>query len=789
VGTSACVGAAFVIGVALWAGAVRVRWWMLRVVAACTVAIVITGALYFSHAAGGPLSLFYLWATLYVFYFFGQAAVASLTALVGLAYGVALLADPAAGSWGDVLARWGLTMGTVLVSGLLVRKLTGDSKRLAAIVETSEDAILTERADSTIASWNLGAERLYGYTAAEAIGRPVSILVPPDREGEEKSIFARVMQGEPVDSYETRRLRKDGRVIDVSLTVSPVRDRTGQVVAASAIARDITERLRVEEQARRSEEHYRLTFESNPQPMWVFDVETLGFVAVNRAAIEHYGYSEDEFLAMTIADIRPAGDVEALQKAVAQNAHAYESASHWRHRKKDGTLFDVEVTAGPLPVAGRAAKLVVAIDITERRRAERQVRHQADHDPLTELFNRRRFTELLDAELASSASSGRRCSVAMFALDHFKYANDSFGHKLGDTLIQQAAHTLLAQLRGHDVLARIGGDEFAVLMPGADAAEAARTVGNVLAALRARPWHLVGTTTASAGVAEYEPVSRACADDLLVAADLALYEAKDAGRDRVSVYSGAKGGLTFVEQIREAVRAERFVLHAQPILDLRTGKIVQEELLIRMLGVDGELVPPASFIPVAERFGLIRDIDHWVVRKATALARAGRKIEVNISAHSLGDRELTRIVGDGLAAGDDGRNLIFEITETAAASNYADARDFAERLGRLGCGFALDDFGTGFGSFSYLKHVPVSYLKIDMEFVRDLSRSQVNQRVVKAIVQIAEAFGQRTIAEGVEDQMTLDALRAYGVHYAQGYFIGRPAPLRDAPAAVALAVS
>jgi len=243
-----------------------------------------------------------------------------------------------------------------------------------------------------------------------------------------------------------------------------------------------------------------------------------------------------------------------------------------------------------------------------------------------------------------------------------------------------------------------------------------------------------------------------------------------------------KRGHTWIDEIRHALAEDRFVLYSQPILDLATGQVVREELLVRMLASGGEVIPPASFIPACERFGLIHELDRRVVSRALELAAGGRRVAVNLSAHSLGDREITRLVAGVVGRGLDPDTLVFEITETAAAANYKEAADFAERLSRIGCGFALDDFGTGFGALSYLKHIPFGYLKIDREFVRELASQPRNQRIVGIIVRTASEFGQKTIAEGVEDAKTLDILRALGVDMAQGFHIARPEPVATIPA-------
>jgi EAL domain-containing protein (putative c-di-GMP-specific phosphodiesterase class I) len=233
-----------------------------------------------------------------------------------------------------------------------------------------------------------------------------------------------------------------------------------------------------------------------------------------------------------------------------------------------------------------------------------------------------------------------------------------------------------------------------------------------------------------------------------------------------------------VQRIRAALTEDRFVLHAQPIIDLATGEAVHEELLIRMVDEEGHVIPPAHFLPTAEAFGLIGDIDRWVVGEAVRVAATGRCVHVNLSGRSASSQllrdELTAAIH---SSGVDPRNLVFELTETAAVSNMTDARAFAVHLRELGCRMALDDFGTGFGSLTYLRNLPTDFLKIDMDFVQNLGTSEGDLRVVEAVVDIAARFGQQTVAEGVEDEAALNLLREAGVDFAQGYLLGRPAPL------------
>ncbi len=237
--------------------------------------------------------------------------------------------------------------------------------------------------------------------------------------------------------------------------------------------------------------------------------------------------------------------------------------------------------------------------------------------------------------------------------------------------------------------------------------------------------------------------------------------------------------LTWVGRVREALDEERFVLYSQPIVPFRAGK-GSEELLLRMVGRDGEIIPPGAFLPVAEKYGLIGEIDRWVVGQAARIAAGGRRVEANLSAQSIGNLDLLSLIEQEMtAAGTDPSDLVFEITETALMGDIEAGEAFARGLAELGCSLALDDFGTGFGSFTYLKKLPIKYLKIDIEFVRELNSDRANQHLVKATIGLARDFGYQTIAEGVENRETLDLLREIGVDFAQGFYLGRPTPIES----------
>jgi EAL domain-containing protein (putative c-di-GMP-specific phosphodiesterase class I) len=338
-------------------------------------------------------------------------------------------------------------------------------------------------------------------------------------------------------------------------------------------------------------------------------------------------------------------------------------------------------------------------------------------------------------------------------------------------------------------VARLGGDEFAVLLRDADRDTAERIAEGMLETVRERRLPLEGqriSMTTSVGIVcfgDEEPR----VEDLMVSADLAMYAAKEAGGNRYHVatadggeyVSGMQVRLNWADQIRRALDEDRFVLYCQPIFNLSSNEVTQYELLLRMVGEDGEIVMPAAFIDTAERFGLIQEIDQWVAREAIHLLAAHDvRLEVNISGKSMGDLAIPELVEREIAAtGIDPGRLVFEITETAAIANMEQARAFAERLTRLGCRFALDDFGAGFSSFYYLKYLPLDYLKIDGDFIRSLTSSVTDQLVVKSMVDIARGMGMKTIAEFVEAPETVAMLREKGVDYSQGYFHGAPRPV------------
>jgi diguanylate cyclase (GGDEF)-like protein/PAS domain S-box-containing protein len=521
----------------------------------------------------------------------------------------------------------------------------------------------------------------------------------------------------------------------------------------------------------------------------------------NDALAELTGYPRADLRGMDFDAIFHPEDVADLAERV-QELDGERPRRHTEHRILTAAGMVRWVTVSLL--RGEAGepehRLVQLQDFSDRKRFEGQLQYLADHDPLTGLFNRRRFEQELERELESSRRYATGGALLVLDLDNFRYVNDSLGHPAGDEMISAVGHALSHRLRNTDTVGRLGGDEFGVILPYASEEDAVPVASGLLEVLRdavsIEAEHGRRRTTASIGVALFpDAEERMSAEELLVEGDIAMYDAKDAGRDRVAVFAleserhqTAEVRLTWAERIRAALREDRFVLHAQPILPLgRDDGVPRFELLLRMIDASGDLIPPGTFLYVAERFGLIEEVDRWVVREAMRLLsieeRAGRRacLSVNLSAKSIQDPKMTEFIARRLAAtGVDPRGLIFEVTETVAIENVERAKQFARELRSLGSNFALDDFGSGFASFYYLKHLDFDYLKIDGEFIENLPESPTDQLVVRALVDIAGGLGRRTVAEYVEDEETLQMLRSFGVDFVQGFHLGHPSPFLGA---------
>lgn len=463
-----------------------------------------------------------------------------------------------------------------------------------------------------------------------------------------------------------------------------------------------------------------------------------------------------------------------------------------------GDRYAVAATTGVMRGRGGGVGGAVFVlrDVSQERHMARKLSYQASHDALTGLINRREFEARIDQALDDAKAEGSEHVLLFLDLDRFKTVNDSCGHRAGDELLKQLAHLLQKTVRAGDSVARLGGDEFGILLTHCHldrATPIAETARRTVHEHRFAWDGKVFTVGASVGLVSVNAESKNL-EELLNAADSACYAAKESGRNRVTVHGADdiatdqnRGEARWLSRIQGALEEDRFRLFAQPIMPLRDSLDGPNcEVLLRMVGEDGALMPPGAFIPPAERYNLMVRIDRWVLRAvvdALSTATGGddhRSLTLNLSGHSLGEPEFQEFVRSELTTSDlDPRRLAFEITETAAIANLTGALEFMKSLRELGCRFVLDDFGSGLSSFGYLKTLPVEYLKIDGMFVRDIGHDPVGMAMVRSIGEIGQVMGIQTIAECAETQDVLDLLKTLPVDFVQGFAVGVPKPLAD----------
>jgi len=454
------------------------------------------------------------------------------------------------------------------------------------------------------------------------------------------------------------------------------------------------------------------------------------------------------------------------------------------------TLWVRAINNVEINVKGEAIARGLILDIMEQKTAEDRIVYLAEHDSLTGLINRRRFQEELERSIAFTQRYKHQGALLFIDLDQFKYINDTYGHQYGDEYLLDVSRRLAKVLRKTDILGRLGGDEFGVIIPSATEEETI-TVANALLGTLSQEMiecdNKLIHISASIGIAFF-PTQGYVASDLLAKADAAMYTAKNKGRSQYHIFSedddelwNMQAKIHWEERIRWALENNRLLLHFQPVADLVNREIVHYEVLLRMRGRDNEMITPPAFIDTAERFGLIREIDRWVLRNAIkeqAQRRdAGEEVTlaINISGRHFGSSEIMLLVKESMENyRADPSKLIFEVTETAAVENLSQAREFIDSLRSLGCRFALDDFGIGFSSFHYLRNLPVDYVKIDGSFVRNLHHDEEDRIFVKAMVDLASGLGITCIAEFVENGEIVSVLKELGVTLGQGYHIARP---------------
>jgi len=433
----------------------------------------------------------------------------------------------------------------------------------------------------------------------------------------------------------------------------------------------------------------------------------------------------------------------------------------------------------------------VETELAERKVIDARLQYLVNHDDLTGLYSRRRLVKTLEDSLSRLENTEQKISLLHIDLDQFKVINDLEGHQAGDQLLVNVANLLRSFIDKEKILARISSDEYTILLRNTNQLETLEFAEKIRHAMKAfsfaiedRVYH-IGLSIGVAVIALNDDLS---ASEILARADQACFVAKRHGRNMIHLYdeldqevNTLRDEAHWAPRIRNALDKDRFCLMFQPVINLKNNQIDHYEALIRMRDENNELISPGIFIPVAERMGMIHDIDNWVIKQAIhALQQLPEEkshlsLNINLSSHAFHDLGLLDRIKDCLHESQvDATRITFEITETAAIANYEQTREMIIKLRELGCSFALDDFGVGFNSFSYLKQFPVDYLKIDGSFITNLINDPIDQTLVKSMVEISRTLGKKTVAEFVESEEVLEMIKSYGIDHAQGYFIGKP---------------
>jgi len=664
---------------------------------------------------------------------------------------------------------------------------------------------------------NPSVQRLTGYTPDECLAMadfPLSIIASEDR-GRARTELARAVRGGSGDDFEFRIRHKDGLPLWVSMSWQSIYGRAGEFLGSRSSVRDISERKRMELDlqdkvmelqqsediqkrlvAQAYQEQARMTSLLSAMNIGILFEDVENRVTYFNPAFRRIWLIPD---AVDLAG-RATRDVLGLSANVlARPDHFSKHILHVLDTHEVSDTFEIVMADGRVvtqlsyPVRDNEGRFIGRLwiyeDVTRERQTAEQLIYLAERDSLTGLYNRHRFQEELARMLADVERRKSHGALLFFDLDEFKYINDTFGHRAGDAMLIRVAGEVHALVRRNEVISRIGGDEFAVLLPDATEIDATHLAERIVRAIAQIPFRFEGQNlrlTTSLGIALY-PQHGANAEELVSHADAAMYHAKESGKNAWRVYRHDLDDsremlhrLSWNDRLSNALENDLLRLHFQGVYHAADGSLSHVEALVRMQDeTDADrIIMPGHFIPAAEKTGKILDIDRWVIRESIALLKRVPNlpaIAVNISGRSFDEPTLPRYIDELLSEqGVLPRRLMVELTETSAVSDLHDAQRFIEALRQTGCRVCLDDFGTGFSSFAYLKHLKAAILKIDRLFIRDLPNDHDNQVFVKSIVDVARGMNKITVAEFVGDAETLVMLKAFGVDMVQGYHLDMP---------------
>ncbi|MHB8535456.1 MAG: EAL domain-containing protein [Sulfuricaulis sp.] len=671
---------------------------------------------------------------------------------------------------------------------LTERKRTEDMlARLGRILDNSTNEIYVFDADTLrFAQVNQGGQRNLGYSLEELKTLTPLDLKPDFTKESFESLLAPLRRGETTSLvFKTRHRRKDGSLYPVEIHLQFSRDETPPVFFA--IIQDISERQQADTRL------HQLSSVVEQTADIILITDRGGVIEyVNPAYEQITGYSQQEVLGKNASVVKSGKHGKVIYEEMWRTILAGRVfRGRLTNRKKDGSLYYEEKTISPLrDASGKITHFVsTGKDITQHLRSEERLHHLAHHDPLTDLPNRVLLQDRLKQAMQDADRLDRLVAVMFLDLDHFKNINDTLGHDIGDTLLIVVAERLTICLRPGDTVSRLGGDEFTITLANVAHVDDVTHVALKILDQFVAPFRIGGRDlfiTPSIGITLY-PLDEKNDASLLRDADIAMYRAKELGRNQYQFYTPelnvrAARRLEMETGLRQAIERKELILHYQPLVDMKTGRIRGMEALLRWQHPEFGLIPPLDFIPLAEDTGLIVPIGEWVLKTACAQIKAWHdtgfpalQVAVNLSSKQLRDKNLIAVVQQALgAAGLEARYLDLELTESVLMQDMELASSILKELKTVGVSFSLDDFGTGYSSLGYLKRFPIDYLKIDRSFVHDITIDPVGAGLVQAIIAMANVLKIKVIAEGVETHEQLEFLRRHGCDITQGYYCSPP---------------
>ena len=675
-------------------------------------------------------------------------------------------------------------VGEAIARSRTEQALRTSEARLRQLISTSLDAIVTVDCAGRVLEWNEGAERTFGLSSHDIAGFPFPADLLPD---------APLASLPPGRTTETTVRRRDGSEVAVEIAVAPLG--SGAEATLTAFLRDISERKRAQVALEAREQRFRTMVEKSWSGVVLLDGD-VRFSFAGSSTQHIIGYEEAELLGRSLFDFVHPRDLSAARTKFARMVEQPNQETHGelRFRHKDGRFVWLEGFSQNLLHEPSVRAIVLNYrDITQRKETEKQLEYRAYYDSLTGLPNRVLFRDRLVLALEHAKRNKVAVAVMYLDIDHFKLVNDALGHSFGDRLLGEAAKRLRSALRASDTISRVGGDEFSILLPEVVSTEAvAGVAGKILQAL-SRPFHLEGHDlfiTASIGIGCH-PADGEDAETLLKCADAAMYRAKELGRNQSQLFTASMNEryvrrLALEQHLHHAIERSQLELWYQPIFDRTRRRFASVEALLRWRDPTRGLVSPSEFVPLAEETGMIIPIGAWALRTACMQLRQWQdqgltlRMAVNISAVQLQQRDLLAQVQDALTeSGVAPHMLQLEITESAAMQSVELTMEVLRELRAMGIGVSVDDFGTGQSSLTYLKHFPIDTIKIDKEFLREVTSDETAAAIVSYVINLAHTLQLKVVAEGVETEEQYTFLRHYACDQLQGFLFSKPLPAHE----------